>query len=183
LIDLGVHILDSVMWLLDYPAPLTVSGNVQANFGPRHLKQWAEWGQSDPGNAFTVEDSATAFIRLDNGIALSLETSWASHAKPGLDDIFITLMGTEGTVELHIANYASEKTLTLYTEVAGVPVVTHPAVKETGTRDHEYVIAEFIQCITNDTPPPAPVEHGYVIMEIIDAIYQSAAAGREVAMT
>jgi predicted dehydrogenase len=179
LIDLGVHVLDSVMWLLDYPAPITVSGNVQANFGPRHMKQW---GQDDPSKSFDVEDSATAFIRLDNGTIFNLETSWASHIKPGTDDIFITLMGTEGTIELYIANYASEKTLTVYSEINGVPVTTRPAVKENDGHDHQYVIAEFIQCIQNDTPPTAPAEHGYVIMEIIDAIYQSAATGREISL-
>jgi len=172
--------LDSVMWLLDYPAPLTVSGNVQAYFGPRHIKQW---GEPDPTQPFEVEDSATAFIRLDNDIILNLETSWASHSKPGTDDIFITLMGTKGTVELYIANYASENTLTVYTEIGGVPVTTRPAVKETDGHDHQYVIAEFVQCINNDTPPTAPVAHGYIIMEMIEAIYRSAAAGREVTLT
>ena len=180
LIDLGVHVLDSVMWLLDYPAPLTVSGNVQANFGPRHLKAW---DKPDPAKSFDVEDSATAYIRLENDIILNLETSWASHSKPGTDDIFITLMGTEGTLELYIANYGSKNTLTIYTEIGGVPVTTRPAVKETDGHDHQYVIAEFIQCINNDTPPTAPVTHGYIILEMIDAIYRSAAAGREVALT
>lgn len=33
LIDLGVHMLDMVMWLLNYPAPLTISAEVQANLG------------------------------------------------------------------------------------------------------------------------------------------------------
>ncbi len=87
LIDLGVHMLDAVLWILDYPNPLTVSGTIQANFGPRQLKTWeapeAPW-------PYTVEDSAVAFIRLEGGVTLNLETSWASHGRPGLDDFFIT---------------------------------------------------------------------------------------------
>ncbi len=180
LIDLGVHMLDSVMWLLDYPAPLTVSGHVQAIFGPQNRKSWVS--RRTPG-PFEVEDSATAFIRLENNIALQLEASWASHGRPGMDDMFITLLGTEGTLELYIANYASEKTLTLYTEVGGVPAITQPAIKETAGPDHQYVIHEFINCVQNDTPPPAPVEHGWVIMEILNAIYQSAEARHEIALT
>ncbi len=179
LIDLGVHMLDSVMWLLNYPTPLTVSSNVQANFGPRGIKGWGHRGTS---KSFTVEDSALAFIRLANDVILTLETSWASHGKPGMDDIFITLMGTQGTVELYIANYASENTLTLYTEVGGVPVVTHPAVKGTGS-DHDYAVTEFIKCIQEDTSPSASAKQGLVIMQIIEAIYQSAAARREVSIT
>jgi predicted dehydrogenase len=178
LIDLGVHMLDSVMWLLDYPTPLTISGNIQANFGPRNIKGWGY----RKSKSFTVEDSALAFIRLADGVTLNLETSWASHGKPGMDDIFITLMGTQGTVELYIPNYASENTLTLYTEAGGVPVVTRPAVKGVGS-DHDYAVTEFIKCIREDTAPTASAEQGLVIMQMIEAIYQSAAAGREVSIT
>lgn len=176
LIDLGVHMLDAVMWLLDYPEPLTVSGSIQANFGPRHAKTWQVPATSLP---YTVEDSALAFIRLAGDVTLNLETSWASHARPGMDDFFITLMGTEGTVELYVANYATENTLTFYTEIGGKPVVTRPAVKVSRS-DHEYAIAEFVRCIKEDTTPTATVEQGLVIMKIIEAIYQSADAGREV---
>lgn len=176
LIDLGVHMLDAVMWLLDYPEPLTASGSIQANFGPRSAKTWQ--APATPP-LYTVEDSALAFIRLAGDISLNLETSWASHARPGMDDFFITLMGTEGTIELYVANYATENTLTYYTEVSGKPVVSRPAVKVSKS-DHEYAIAEFVRCIKEDTPPTASVEQGLVIMRIIEAIYQSAEAGREV---
>lgn len=176
LIDLGVHMLDAVMWLLDYPQPLTVSGSIGANFGPRNAKTWRAPATPFP---YTVEDSALAFIRLAGDVTLSLETSWASHAKPGLDDFYITLMGTQGTIELYVANYATEQTLTLYSEIGGKPVVIRPAIK-VSTSDHEYAIAEFIKCIKEDTPPTASVEQGLTIMMIIDAIYQSAEAKQEV---
>ncbi len=178
LIDLGVHMLDSVMWLLDYPQPLTVSGEVQAHFGPRGQKTW-NWKESDIQQNFAVEDSATAFIRLAGGMSLHLETSWASHARPGKDDFFITLMGTEGAIELYVANYASENTLTFYTEINGIPVTVKPHT--VGARaDHVYAVAEFVKCIQEDLPPTASAENGLTIMKIIDAIYQSAATGREV---
>jgi predicted dehydrogenase len=180
LIDLGVHMLDAVMWLLDYPQPLTVSGAVQNHFGPRGLKTWV-WHRRNATGEFTVEDSATAFIRLAGGISLNLETSWASHARPGQDDFYITLFGTEGTIELYVKNYAAEGTLTFYTELNGGPVTTQPSVKGAQT-DHEYAIAEFVRCVREDTPPTAPAEEGQTIMQIIDAIYRSAEVGREVVL-
>ena len=180
LIDLGVHMLDAVMWLLDYPEPLTVSGDVQANFGSRYLKTWGDV-LSQQKIPFTVEDSATAFIRLAGGINLTLETSWASHARPGMDDFFITLMGTQGTIELYVTNYAAENTLTFYTEVSGVPVVTRPAVKGVPS-DHSYAIAEFVKSIKEDKVPEASAAQGLTIMKIIDAIYQSAEAKREISV-
>jgi predicted dehydrogenase len=176
LIDLGVHMLDAVMWLLNYPEPLTASGVVQANFGPRSAKTWQASAAPAP---YTVEDSAMAFIRLAGDVTLSLETSWAAHAKPGMDDFYITLQGTEGSIELYVANYATENTLTFYSEVAGKPVVTLPAVKLSRS-DHEYAITEFVRCIQEDSVPTATVEQGLTLMKIIEAIYQSAEAGREV---
>jgi predicted dehydrogenase len=180
LIDLGVHILDLVMWLLDYPAILTISADVQANFGPHGRKVW--YAAGDPKMPpFGVEDLATAFIRLANNISLQLETSWASHAKPGLDDFFITLMGTEGTIELYVANYAGENTLTYYTEVDGAPVAARPRIIARQI-DHAYAVTEFVRSIRHDTPPPATAADGLIISNMIDAIYQSAAQRREIVL-
>lgn len=176
LIDLGVHMLDAVMWLLDYPEPLTASGAVEANFGPRNAKTWQPPATPSP---YTVEDSAVAFIRLAGSVTLSLEASWASHGKPGMDDFYITLRGTEGSIELYVANYATENTLTFYTEVGGKPVVTRPAVKLSRS-DHEYAITEFVRCIQEDSVPTATIDQGLTLMKIIEAIYQSAEAGREI---
>jgi len=177
LIDLGIHMLDAALWLLDYPSPLTVSGEVRAKFGPQGEKIWL-FRSGQPGT-FDVEDSAMAFVRLAGGVTLTVETSWASHNRPGLDDFFITLMGTQGTVELYVANYATENTLTLYTEINGVPVVSWPAVKSAKS-DHAHVVAEFVKAIREDRVPAASAEQGYVIMKIIEAIYESARRGREI---
>lgn len=179
LIDLGVHMLDMVMWLLDYPAPLTVSGDVKANFGSRGRKVWHTPGSQMP--AFEVEDLALAFVRLNNGVSLSLETSWASHARPGMDDFFVTIMGTEATVELYVTNYTNKDTLTFYTELNGSPVTIRPSLVFEQS-DHAFAVAEFVRCIKQGLPPTATAEQGLTIMRIIDAIYQSAAQGREVVL-
>lgn len=177
LIDLGVHMLDLALWILDYPQPLTVSGSVLANFGPRQAKSWRRRsGQPGP---FSVEDLALAFIRLSSGATLSLETSWASHSRPGMDDFYLTLQGTHGTVEYYVANYATEDTLTLYTEINGAPVVTRPAIQSGTMSDHDYAVAEFVKCIREDSVPDASAEQGLTIMKVIEAIYQSAQAGQE----
>lgn len=181
LIDLGVHMLDAVLWLLDYPKPLTVSASVQANFGPRDQKVWRWRGRNEPG-AFKVEDFATAFIRLDGGTSLHLETSWAAHGRPGMDDIFITLLGTEGSVELSIKNYAARDTVKLYAEVGGKPVTMYPGLEEKHHPDHYEAVADFVRCLQEQTPPTATVEDGLTLMQIIDAIYKSAKLEREVTL-
>jgi len=181
LVDLGVHMLEATLWLLDYPAAQTVSGDVQSNFGPKNKKTWLKPAISDQIHPVTVEDSATAFIRLANDVSLNLEASWASHARPGQDDFFITLMGTDGTLELYVANYATENTLTFYTELGDKAVTIQPRIPSSGS-DHFYAVAEFVKCIKEDLSPSASAEVGLMIMEIIDAIYRSAALKREVVL-
>lgn len=181
LVDLGVHILDGVMWLLDYPKPLTISGDVQANFGPRGSKVHNSKWRRGPLTGFTVEDSASAFIRLAGGINVMFETSWASHARPGQDDIYMTLLGTEGTADLYIKNYARRKTMILYTEINGVPVTIKPDTQGP-PHDHELAIAEFIRCLREDAIPEASAEKGLVVLQMIEAIYRSAELGREVGL-
>jgi predicted dehydrogenase len=179
LIDLGVHMLDLVMFLLGYPEPLTVSGSVQSAFGPRNLKVWNRPGETLSN--YDVEDSAVAFVRLDNGTTLNLETSWASHGKPGMDDFFVTLLGTEGSIHLYVANYARQDTLTYYTEIDGIPVTTRPHIISQKS-DHYYAVAEFVDCVHSNRPSPAPAAQGLVIMQIIEAIYRSAEQSKEVSL-
>ncbi|MCB0166158.1 MAG: Gfo/Idh/MocA family oxidoreductase [Anaerolineae bacterium] len=178
LIDLGVHMLDLALWLLNYPKPLTVSGDVQANFGPNGLKiNRTPTDNSLP--AYSVEDSANAFIRLEGGTLLNLETNWASHTRPGKDDLYVTLIGTKGTIELYVENYASENTLTFFTEIEGIPTTIHPYI--IGQRsDHRYAVTEFVKCIREDLQPTATAKQGLTVMKIIDAIYQSAENNREI---
>jgi predicted dehydrogenase len=99
-----------------------------------------------------------------------------------MDDFYITLLGTEGAVELYVANYATENTLTFYTEIGGKPAATRPAVKLSRS-DHEYAITEFVRCIQQDSVPTATVDQGLTLMKIIEAVYQSAEAKREVILT
>ncbi len=181
LIDLGIHMLDAAMWMVGYPQPLTVSGMTFANFGPRQSKTFRYKAATGMPGQYTVEDAANAFIRLQGGINLNVEVSWASHQRPGMDDYFLSLMGTQGTAELYVANYTTHDTLTLYTEVAGAPVITKPIV-DASVNDHVENVAQFVWCILDDTPPPVTAEQGLVGLQIVEAIYLSAEQGREVSL-
>src|SRR3984893_13977374 len=68
LIDIGIHALDSVWYLMGTPRPVSVSGQVFQNFA--HLVKTP---------VFDVEDAAYAFIRFGNAAVMQLETSWAGN--------------------------------------------------------------------------------------------------------
>ena len=83
LIDLGVHILDLALHLLGEPQVTTVSANTFAELGPRGKGSTRLPNANTLGSAFEVEDLATAYLRLEGGGALQLETSWATYRGAG----------------------------------------------------------------------------------------------------
>jgi predicted dehydrogenase len=181
LIDLGVHILDLTIWLMGHPKPVSVSGQTFAKFGPRGMKSWASYDALATNNEirYDVEDLAAGFIRFENGAALQIETSWGSHTKPGRDDYFINLYGTEGGAELYVANYTDRDTITFYEESCGQPVVMKPSIVNRAV-GHELAIAHLIDCLKNNKPVEATGEQGQALMQIIEGLYESSQTGKEV---
>jgi predicted dehydrogenase len=176
LIDLGVHILDLTLWLMGYPKPASVSGQTFAKFGPRGKK--ASGARRGAGE-YSVEDLAAGFVRFETGAALQIETSWASHTKPGRDDYFITLYGTEGGADLYVANYTDRDTLTFYEEDCGQPVMIKPAIINRAG-GHELAVAHFVDCIKNHKPVESTGGQGLALMQIIEGLYESSQTGKEV---
>ncbi len=176
LIDLGVHILDLTLWLMGHPQPVSVSGQAFAKFGPRGMKAS---GAHRGNGEFSVEDLAAGFVRFANGAALQIETSWASHTKPGRDDYFITLYGSEGGADLYVANYTDRDTLTFYEEDCGQPVVIKPAIINRAG-GHELAVAHFIDCVMNHKPVESTGAQGLALMQIIEGLYESSLTGKEV---
>jgi predicted dehydrogenase len=79
LIDIGSHMLDLAVYLLDYPEIDYVCAATYDNIG-KNGSGVGFMGQWNPEN-FTVEDSLFGFIRLKNGCCINLETSFALNMK------------------------------------------------------------------------------------------------------
>lgn len=178
LIDLGVHLLDLTLWLLGHPRPVSVSASTYAALGPRGLHYFAHHTQPE-GEPFEVEDLASAFIRLDNGATLLLETSWAMHTSSGRDEYLLHLYGTEGGAELDVRNYCLTDTVRVFRDLGGVPVDSAPHALQAGN-GHAGAINHFLWAIREDHPPECTPEQGVALMQLVDAIYRSAEEKREI---
>jgi predicted dehydrogenase len=89
--DLGVHLVDLALWILNNPSIGSVSGNLFAGGAP--LKD----------SAAQVEDYAVAAVGLETGAVIQLACSWKLHA--GCDAmISATFYGTQGGVSLRNVN-------------------------------------------------------------------------------
>ncbi|HEY6739614.1 MAG TPA: Gfo/Idh/MocA family oxidoreductase [Actinopolymorphaceae bacterium] len=177
LIDLGVHILDMALYLLGEPRVEAVSATTFAELGPRGLGGSVYSAKQQIGSAYEVEDLATAFLRLEGGAALQLETSWATFRRPG-DSFGVELYGTDGGAEISVQNYAPDDTLRIFTDVAGVPAEVRPAVKR--GRGHAAVVEDFVDIIRGGDWSAHVGREALKRARIIEACYTSALEGREV---
>ena len=181
LIDLGVHMLDLALWVLGFPAVETVSGITRTVFGPRGRKM-PGWEKSGGATSYEVEDGAVGLLRLEGGVPLLLEASWADHRRPGEDDMYLRVAGDKAAAVMHIRNYTHEDTLRLYTEIGGVAVEAAPNLEPANPAGHAALLLDFVRAIRADDAPPAPAAEGLVTSRVLDAFYRSALAGRELAL-
>ncbi len=169
LIDIGVHILDLTLWLMGHPKPVAASGVTYAKFGKRS-DVVGFMGQWDYKN-FTVEDFASALIRFDNGATVVLESSFVANIPEEIWNT--TLCGTDGGATTNPLQIVKEKHGTLQTfkpEFPGDPKLN----------SHHAEVKSFVEAVQNDTEVVVTGEHGLMVAQIMDAIYASSEAGREV---
>jgi len=169
LIDIGVHIMDTVLWLMGHPRPIAASGQTYTKFGtkPNIVGMMGQWDYKN----FTVEDFAAGFVRFENGATLTLESSFAANIER--DKMGFAIMGTEGGCQSDPLKIFREEYGTL---IDITPGYLPPADMYKGE------IRGFLDCIQNDTEPPVTGEQALQIMKIFDAIYKSSELGKEVSI-
>ena len=156
LMDLGVQMLDLSLWLLGNPKVTSV-------MAAKYV--------TDPRK--DVEDTVAAFLILEGGASLTLEVSWAVLLEKNFP--YLNLFGTDGAALLN--------PFRIHKELKGTLLNVTPALESPRNiykQSYEQELDHFLRCITHGETPMASAEEGREIMRIIDAIYQSAEARREV---
>ncbi len=166
LIDLGVHRLDFVLWLLGYPRVLTVSAGTFDKIAGDKVR--------GKGLKYDVEDLGVAMLRLENGAVLMLEASWATMIVYN-DEMSTQMFGTKGSFEQKTVDYKVSE-LKFISEKKNKIVEETPIIKENNGTAQQH----FVECILKDIEPEVSGLHGLQIMKILDAIYKSSRLGREV---
>ncbi|MFN8374078.1 MAG: Gfo/Idh/MocA family oxidoreductase [Anaerolineae bacterium] len=179
MIDLGVHVLDLALWMLDFPTVETVSGTTRAAFGPNKRKMWARPG-FEPSK-FEVEDGAVGFLRLANDTSMFLQATWGEHGQPNEDRMRVELQGTLGTAVLDIANYRRDDTLRFYSENEGEPVVVTPVVRWNAPAYHHIgLVMDTVEKLANGEAPTTDGTQGLQAVQVLDALYHSAEIHKEI---
>lgn len=169
LIDLGVHRLDLALWLMGYPKPTWVMGSTYDHIATRLAKE--------QGVEFDVEDMAAGMIKFENGATLEVEASWAANTQDR-ERMETRLYGTEGGVIFRNLNegYGAWE-MKFFVEREGQQFDLEPHEPIRGGKSPMH---HFVDCIVNDRPHIATGDEGRIVMQILDAIYESAAKNEPV---
>jgi len=90
-IDLGIHLVDLALWILDFPAVANISSELFSD------------GRRWRGRQSAIEDYATARLDLGTGATVSIACSWKAHT--GCDAaIEFFFHGTQGGARLRNVN-------------------------------------------------------------------------------
>lgn len=168
LIDLGVHRLDLALWLMGYPKPVWAMGSTYNPIASELARK--------AGVEFDVEDLAVGMVKFANGASLSIEASWAANVQER-EWMETRLFGTKGGLVQHNIEQTYKFEAEMFLELNGA----HFDLKLHSTTEKAYpAMYHFVDAIINDRPHPSTGYEGLLVMQILDAIYQSAATGEPV---
>jgi len=155
LLDLGTPLMDLAVWVAGLRRPTGVTCSI---FGKK--------GRTG------VEDSAVAMVRFAGGAALTLEVNW--NLREPRDQSFMQIYGSSGAAFLN--------PLRIHKQIHGVLVNVTPAMEQRNFYKDSYnaEIDHFVDCVRRRKKPMAAGRDALEVLRIVDAMYESAASGKEV---
>ena len=171
MIDIGVHMIEVAHYFMGQPKPVAVSGNIWTYLGNKKsdvVSMWPDWDYKN----YTVEDLAIGQIRFENGAIMQIESSFVAHIEKDLHTF--SFMGTKGG-----GNFRPAK---IFTDQDGSMVNIEPGFLPESEWNQMFAIKlkNWIYSVTKGTPLLADAEEGMTIQKILNGIYDSAAAGKEI---
>ena len=177
--DIGCYSIDLVMNALGNPKPLTVTGTATDYFGTTP-EAYSQVGKPECATKVSVDDFASAYIRLEGGIILDFRIAWYMHLDTPGDTI---IMGTKGSLRVPSTdcwNGSFDKPMTIYHDVAGTPVQTVVPLLPATTDLWNRKIRSFLDAIHNGTEAPVPTSQIIYNQAILSGIQDSSECGHEV---
>ncbi|MBR4013290.1 MAG: Gfo/Idh/MocA family oxidoreductase [Clostridia bacterium] len=177
-IDIGVHMLDALVWLMGNPDVESVSGKTMQNHKDElgSLKSsGALTGNVDRIRAFDpdemdVEDFSAGLIKFKNGATVSFKIAWAANCPEASD---IRLIGKKAGVYLPECR--------VYSGMDGEEnIIPEELVYHGAFQGHMYLADNLRKVLKGEETPIVKPEETLNVTRIIELFYRSAELGREV---
>jgi predicted dehydrogenase len=184
LLDIGVHSLDLLLWLMGNPQVVACSGQTYLEIANRDeglvtslADSGAPVGVHDPRQyshqEFDVEDMAAGLLRLEGGGTICIKASWAANVPEGMGGAFI--LGAKGGMRLHplllVRNMGSY-------QVDVSPYV--PADPDIPFYGHWRLAQHVVRVLRDEEEPIVRQEEVLNVIRALEGLYRSAAKGREI---
>ena len=175
LIDWGVHFLDLILYILGGAKLKTVTCDAYCEMAKdmksyRYEKMWAEDTADFENGTNDVDDFITGHVRTDKA-SISFNGAWAQNV--GKDDMYIDFMGDKGGARLAYGKFFefwNGATLEMEAPEYDIP--------DMYTREDE----DFFNSIESGIPNRNNIENILESARILDTLYQSAEAKRELVL-
>ncbi len=156
LMDLGVHVIDSALWVLGHPQIRAVHGRA--------------FRQAQPLDGVGIDDFATARLELDDDAAASIAVSWNAHA--GADCVIrTTAYGTNGGAEFRNVGGSFFDFELVRFHGRTSQLVTSESKAWLGR-----AIVAWARRLASSPAYDAQIEESVIVAQAIDAIYRPALA-------
>lgn len=172
MIDIGVHVIEMAHYVMGSPKPVSASGNTWTWMGNKPsnvVSQWPNWDYK----TYTVEDLAIGQVRFENGALMQIEASFCNHIEKDVWNF--ELVGENGG--------CSWDPPMIFRDQAGSMVNIAPGFlpQDTGFASlFQVKLQNFVDACLKGTPMTAPGEAGLAVQKILDGVYRSAEAGKEI---
>jgi predicted dehydrogenase len=178
LMDIGVHVLDMMLWILGFPKVAAVRGEVQANLGPQE-RGLGGWGiDRVKGGTFDVDDLAAIHLRLADGGLVTVEVTWAYY---GRDEERIQIAGDQGGADYFPDLYGTTQPLRMYRHDGETSVEVIPSLPRIEGAWAQGLV-RFVDACQGKGEALATGEEALKILRLLDATNRSAAEKREITL-
>lgn len=169
LIDIGTHALDLTLWLMNNYAPRMVVGKTYNYFGLKENIKSRMTAESS--REYDIDDAAFAFIQMENGATVILESSWALNTME-IGEAKSTICGTKAGADMKKGLRINGVSFnSLYENRIETSEILDPGFRE---------MESWIKSIRNNEEPVVKASQALVVAKILDAIYKSSETGQPV---
>lgn len=156
IIDLGIHLLDLALWLMNFPESSSVS-----------CKNYYHYTKN-------VEDTSISYIKFKDGSLINMEVSWSLAANK--DNFYLNIYGTKGSTSINPLNVVKK--------IDGQIIDLSPKQSDNPTslfkKSYINELKSFIGAVKDFNPILSPGEEALKRMKIIEAMYVSSNKNREI---
>ncbi len=177
-IDIGVHMLDALVWLMGNPKIKSVRAQTMQNHkdeigtleGSGALTGKVDTVRKFNPDEMDVEDFSCGTLTFENGATVSVKVAWAANMPESSD---IRLIGKKAGI------YLPE--CTVYSGAEGYEMIeTQPLDYDSKFPGHIYLIDNLRKVLKGEADPIVKPEETINVSRIIDMFYASAKMGKEV---